>query len=317
MLERLTLLRDFDSTQNLSPMELVELGLCDAFKIFVKGDPHKLTKLEEGRVRLIFSASLIDNTIARLLFANQNNTEILTWTTISSKPGMGLNDTGLSALTSNVIEMSKDGVIAESDVKGWDWSVQEWELLADLERRIDLNDSAGTVWERVAKAHYYCMSRKVMTLSDGTMYQQTKPGIMPSGWYNTSSTNSFMRALDHGIIANQATPVVKPVIVCMGDDAIERFVPNAQQLYTALGKTVDMYNQCDPKRFEFCSTTFVGGVGYPVNVDKQLIGLLCSKPVTYVECCERFDQFCYEMRHHPDLNSFTSIIYESGWWVEA
>lgn len=316
MLERLSLLRDFDSTQNLSPKDLVERGLCDAFKIFVKGDPHKIKKLVEGRVRLIFSASLVDNTIARLLCSLQNNTEINNWESISSKPGMGLNDSGLSTLTQNVSDMALEGPIAESDVKGWDWSVQEWELMADLRRRIDLNGGVGTVWERVARAHYYCMARKVMVLSDGTMYQQTKPGIMPSGWYNTSSTNSFMRALDHGIIAHQTTPRVVPGIVCMGDDALERFVPNAQEKYLALGKTVDMYALIPKERFEFCSTYFENGVGYPVNCDKQLIGILCSKPVNYKQCCERFEQFCYEMRHHPNLDQFTSLLFESGWWVD-
>jgi hypothetical protein len=314
VLERLTKLRDFDVNRNLSAKSLVDLGLCDPFKLFVKGDPHKSRKLLEGRVRLIFNASLIDNTIARLLFAVQNNTEICTWETISSKPGMGLNDSGISVLTANVHQMASHGGVSESDVKGWDWSVQEWEMLADLERRIKLNNSVGTVWERVARAHYYCMNRKVMVLSDGTMYQQLFPGIMPSGWYNTSSTNSFMRALDHGIIASQAVPPVVPAIVCMGDDALERSIPNAQQLYGALGKTVDMYRAIDSEGFEFCSTMFTAGVGYPVNIDKQLVSLLCLKPTSQNDCYEYFNQFVYEIRHHPEREELIRLVESSGWF---
>jgi len=316
VLERLTKLRDFDSTQNLSPKELVEQGLCDAFKIFVKGDPHKLSKLVEGRLRLIFSESLIDNTIARLLCSLQNNTEITLWDSISSKPGMGLDDSGLRRLTQNVLDLALDGEIANSDVKGWDWSVQEWELLNDLERRIELNNSRGTVWERVARAHYYCMARKVMVLSDGTMYQQTIPGVIPSGWYNTSSTNSFMRALDHSMVAHMAGQAERANCVVMGDDCVERYFDHAQEYYKKLGKTVDMYEKVSETEFEFCSTFFRHGLGYPVNVDRQLINILCSNPVDYAQCCLLFNQYTYEMRHHPDIDVFTNILYESGWWKE-
>lgn len=296
-------------------MDLVRKGLCDPFKLFVKEEPHKLRKLNEGRVRLIFNASLVDNTIARMLSALQNNTEIIKWPLIPSKPGMGLNDAGIAVIIDNVARMALDGPVAESDVKGWDWSVQEWELKADLERRLHLNRGYGTVWERVARSHWYCMSRKLMVLSDGTMYQQLQPGVMPSGWYNTSSTNSFMRSLIHGMVAETSIPRIRPAVIAMGDDALEQSVPNAKARYEKLGHTVDMYNDISLDRFEFCSTTFTNNSGYPVNVDKQLINLLCYKPVSFVDCLERMNQFSYELRHHPELEQLKSLVFTSGWWV--
>jgi hypothetical protein len=314
VLERLTALREFDCTQNLEPKILVQLGLCDAIRLFVKNEPHKVGKLEANRQRLIWSISLIDNTIARLCCSLQNVTEILNWSTISSKPGMGLNDEGCSRLTEYVKEMLREGTCDSSDLQGFDFSVKESDLLDDLERRLDLNGGRGTVWERVMRSHYYCMSRKVVTLSDGTMYQQLDYGIMPSGWYNTSGTNTFIRCKDHAYIAVKQE--VKPVVMSMGDDALERTLENPVDEYRLLGKVLTDNTRVNLEDFEFCSTRFVNGLGRPVNVDKQLMNLLNSRPINYMECCKYFDQFSYEMRHHPQLEEFTSLVYESGWWKD-
>lgn len=40
---------------------------CDPIKVFVKQEPHKRKKLDEGRLRLISSVSLIDTIIDRIL----------------------------------------------------------------------------------------------------------------------------------------------------------------------------------------------------------------------------------------------------------
>lgn len=296
---------------------MVKEGLCDAIRVFVKNEPHKRKKLLDGRQRLIWSVSLVDNTIARLLCSLQNITEILNWSTISSKPGMGLNDEGCTRLTQYVKEMLRDGTCDSSDLQGFDFSVKESDLLDDLERRLDLNGGRGTVWERVARNHYYCMSRKVVTLSDGTMYQQLDYGIMPSGWYNTSGTNTFVRTKDHAYIAIKQDKLHedgKPAVMAMGDDALERTLDNPEEEYRLLGKVLTDNTDVNLNDFEFCSTRFVNGKGRPVNVDKQLTNLLNSKPVDYSQCFKLFDQFTYEMRHHPDLDKFTELVYESGWW---
>jgi hypothetical protein len=318
VLERLTALRDFDCTQDLSPMQLVQLGLCDAVKIMIKGDPHKLSKIAEERYRLIFCVSLICNVIARLLFANQNNTEISIWDQIPSKPGMGLNDSGLRTLIQNAIDSELDS-FDDNDVSGWDWSIHAWELENALEMRINANNSRGTVWERVARAHYYCICRKVMVLSDGTMYQQLTPGIMPSGWYNTSGDNSRMRVFLHWLLVteknlslDQAKQIVA-WIMSMGDDSVERNLGDMVALYNRYGKNIKM-NKATPSKFEFCSTLFIDGLGYPSNVDKQLVNFLCYPYQNYAQAAERFDQFTYEMRNHPDLPELLHLIDVCGWW---
>lgn len=222
---------------------------------------------------------------------------------------MGLHDEGLETLNREIRSAIEVTDICESDVSGWDWSVKEWELQMDLERRLALNRAHGTLWERVARAHYYCISRKLMVLSDGSMYEQMSPGVLPSGWYNTSSTNSAIRIMDHHIAKNLHTPISsykEGWCVSMGDDAIEQWFPGAASSYLQLGKNMKMFTRI-VTTFEFCSTLFPpSGLGYPVNVDKQLFKLLNSRS-SLTDKRLLFNQFVYEMRNHPDKVQLESL----------
>jgi hypothetical protein len=304
------LLANFDFSVT-DPWDLVLNGMIDPVKLFVKNEPHKLSKVVEGRLRLIFSMSVIDNLIARILLSHQNNAEIDVWEDIPLKPGMGLTDDHMKSIWKYVFD-NEDGGLVEADMKGWDWSFQEQDFESDLERRAALNGGKLTLWWKLTEAHYYCVMRKVMVLSDGEMYKQLAPGIMPSGWYATSSTNSAVRAINHAHAALMEG--VQPFIMAMGDDSVERAVPNVERHYNDLGKVCGMLNYASSERFEFCSTIFRGDVGVPVNVTKQLFNLLRIKPITVHDASLRFDQFCYELRHCPDLPTIICIIKESGWF---
>ena len=308
--ERLELLANFDFSIS-DPWDLVKHGLVDPVRLFVKNEPHKMSKILEGRLRLIFSMSVIDNVIARILFSRQNNAEIEVWDHIPMKPGMGLTDEYMRMIYLYV-KSNATGGLMETDMKGWDWSFQEQDCISDLERRAALNGGKHTLWYRIAKAHYYCVMRKVMCLSNGEMYKQTSPGVLPSGWYNTSSTNSAVRIINHEHAALMEK--VEPFIMAMGDDGVERPIPNLEYHYRTLGKTCGLINNVTADSFEFCSTQFVGGLGVPVNVTKQLFNLLKTRPVTYHDAAQRFDQFKYELRHHPQLANLISLVRESGWF---
>lgn len=308
--ERLQLLADFDFSLS-DPWDLVMHGLIDPVKLFVKNEPHKMSKILEGRLRLIFSMSVVDNVIARILCSRQNNAEIEVWDRIPLKPGMGLTDEYMQMIYEYVLA-NEGGGLMETDMKGWDWSFQQQDYEFDLERRAALNGGNGTLWYQLAKAHYHCVARKVMVLSNGEMYKQLQPGIMASGWYNTSSTNSAARAVNHGHAA--ILEGVEPFIMCMGDDAVERLVSNAELHYNSLGKTCGMSNIVSSDSFEFCSTSFQCGVGVPVNVTKQLCNLLRKPPVSVDDAVQRYEQFVYELRNCPELATLIDIVSHSGWF---
>jgi len=318
VLERLTLLRDADLTGIEDPCDLVRGGYCDAVRLFVKQEPHKISKLRDGRVRLIFSVSLVDNLVARLLCTLQNSTEINNWATIPSKPGLSLADAGQRILYRNVLLGASGGSIAEADVSGWDWCFQESDFLADLERRLDLCSGRGTVFERILRNHFHCMARKVVVLSDGSMYSQGTPGVLPSGWYNTSGTNSYVCVL-HGHMVAAVGNVPRPWAIGMGDDTIQRYVPGAVDTYKRFGKRLKMYNAVTPSQFEFCSTQWMGSeYGFPVNVDKMLCKLLMNPPIDDFDFEQRLGQFSFEVRHlHPkELELAMNLIGFADWGVE-
>jgi len=314
VVERLRLLLTLDTNKEISPKDLVIGGFCDPMKVFAKGEPHKSSKISEGRIRLICGVSLIDNVIARLLCSLQNNTEIVLADILPVKPGMGLHDEGLESLSFYFNSMYSKGPLSEADVKGWDWSFQSRDFDFDVERRIELAHAEGTIYARLLRAHFYCMARKVFLLSDGSMIQQLKPGIMPSGWYNTSSTNSNVRCGLHYELALQAGEI--PSIMAMGDDSVERSFPNAIEAYAELGKTVSFFRDATPKSFEFCSTLFTGVLGYPINIDKQIYNLLSTTPNNIVELNTRLLGFEYEIRNHPEFNEIKQLIIDSGWTTQ-
>lgn len=305
-----------DLTRTYTSEELVRDGMCDPFKLFIKDEPHKQTKLREGRTRIIMNMSLVDNMVSRALFAMQNITEINAWNTISSKPGMGLHDSGLQQLFKTISEATQSLDLAEGDVSGWDWSVNDWELDADLEMRLALNNGYGTVWEKIARAHYECIKNKVVVLSDGSMFAQSSPGILPSGWYNTSSTNSRLRVFSHHLAINLEDEecFVPGWCMAMGDDSVEQIFPDAINRYASLGKTMKMFNPIVDLDFEFCSTHFMGNwAAAPVNLDKQFMNFLQVVPIDELDARERLAQFEHELRHSPFFGGFLNIIRSVNW----
>jgi hypothetical protein len=315
ILHRLKQLLALDISREHTPKDLVGMDMCDPIKLFIKNEPHKLSKIEEGRLRLIFSVSLADNIICRLLCGLQNAAEIEQWEEIPSKPGMGLHDYGLSVIQNNVSDIANLATPAEADISGWDFSVNESDFRMDADRRVELAQGQGTVWSSILKAHFYCMARKVVVLSDGRMFEQLTPGVMPSGWYNTSSSNSAIRGYTHFAICDEQG--LTPSIIAAGDDSVERNISNAEQEYLSYGKRVKMFNTVSRDRFSFCSIHFENGTGYPETVAKQLLNLLCYKWKDSEDCYSRLCDFRREMRNHPQLDFLNEIIKNSGWMFSS
>jgi len=158
------------------------------------------------------------------------------------------------------------------------------------------------------------MQRKVFMLSDGAMLQQTQPGIMPSGWYLTSSTNSFVRNLNSYHIQREWHGD-ESWCIAMGDDSVEKYVPEAQELYAKLGKRCKMYNIIE-RDFEFCSTLFpLVGLGRPVNIDKILVNFLSKANLPREEAAIHYNEFLYNIRNLSDEERADLIRFvgETGW----
>nr|UHS71561.1 MAG: putative RNA-dependent RNA polymerase [Barnaviridae sp.] len=300
---------NFDFNRSWTPVDLVKHGYIDAMKLFIKNEPHKRSKLDDNRQRLIFSVSLIDNIINSLLANAQNKNDIAHHLLSASQAGMSFTDEGISKFLNTIPE----GAIAESDVPAWDFNVKPWEFDLELEARADLNGGRDTAWYHLLKVQYFCVLRKVFVLPDGRMYAQVIPGIMASGFNSTTATNSRIRALDHHLVA--ASLEFPPWCKTMGDDSLERYHPSLPDKYaTLIGKPLKQLKKVSKQEgFEFCSKLFKDGVAYPVSEIKQTFNLLNYRPRNKRDLEERFEQYKYELRHHPRLNLLIKLVLASGW----
>jgi len=283
----------------------VACNACDPVRIFVKNEPHSQEKVQAGRLRLISSVSAVDQIVERMLFGNQNRSEIDSWESNPSMPGMGLHDEGLEAVRKLVKARSEP--LAEADVQGFDWSVQGWEFELEAKVRTKLAGCAPTSeFGRLTAARIACLSLSVMILSDGTAYAQRIRGVMKSGSYLTSATNSRIRWW-------LALLVGAAWAITMGDDCVESFVEDAPNLYLQLGHRLKAYRAC-VGGYEFCSTWFPEqGMPQPRNWVKMLYRLLCSVPRNTDEELALRCAYVHELRHSPHKDLFWRTVHEVGW----
>ncbi|ULN99194.1 RNA dependent RNA polymerase RdRp P1-P2 [Pterostylis polerovirus] len=294
------------SFEDMTAEELVQNGLCDPIRLFVKGEPHKLSKLVEGRYRLIMSVSIVDQLVARVLFQNQNKREIALWRAIPSKPGFGLSTDeqtmdfmdSLSAVVGASPETLCNhwqDLVLPTDCSGFDWSVAQWMLEDDMAVRNRLTINLSELTVRLRNAWLKCIGNSVLCLSDGILLAQSLPGIQKSGSYNTSSTNSRIRVM-------AAYHVGADWAMAMGDDCLESPNSNLDE-YKDLGFKVEA-----SEKLEFCSHIFETPTrATPVNVGKMLYRLIhgynpeCGNLEVVDNYLHAVISVLNELRHDPAL----------------
>ncbi|NP_054685.2 RNA-dependent RNA polymerase P1-P2 fusion protein [Cereal yellow dwarf virus RPS] len=305
------------SLETRSPEQLVKENLCDPIRLFVKQEPHKQSKLDEGRYRLIMSVSLIDQLVARVLFQAQNKSEIALWSAIPSKPGFGLStedqvesfinvlaDTA-GARPEEICDKWRD-LLVPTDCSGFDWSVSDWMLADDMEVRNRLTIDCNELTRHLRAVWLQGISNSVLCLSDGTMLSQVKPGVQKSGSYNTSSTNSRIRVM-------AAYHCGASWAIAMGDDALE--APDTDlSKYKDLGFKVEV-----SKELEFCSHIFKSPtLAIPVNANKMLYRLIhgynpeCGNAEVIVNYLNAASSVLHELRHDQELCALLHMWLVSG-----
>lgn len=286
--------------------ELVSLGLCDLIRVFPKNEPHKESKLIEGRIRLISSISLVDNIVDRCTFGLQNAHEIEKWKTIPSKPGMGFTPESVASVISQVDGFSK---AVSLDAKGWDWSVQGWEFDMEAEARISLMEGITPFLSNLIRSRLYCMSLGVFVLPNGTLYGQVYRGIMKSGLYVTSSSNSRIGFMDYSLIGGDPSK-----IIIQGDDAVEDFVVDYAEKYYALGHNVTLTEVTTG--FEFCSQHYLEGSRYSLNAAKLVFNLLHKVGNPLEDRIARFEVFRNDLGAHPNIPYLMELLRVGGYFKD-
>lgn len=298
-IERLRKLSSADLSDE-TPLWLVQNGFCDPVRVFIKNEPHKVTKIMEGRSRLISNVGVVDELIDRLLSMHQIEQEISRYQTIPAKAGLGFTDEMSQALWA--ITTAECPEPASSDVKAWDWHFAKWMYDACVDLDITLCENPTVLWERLLRNRAYCSAWKVFVDPSGCMFAQLTPGIQASGSYRTTSWNSKARVCCAYLIG--ATWAMS-----MGDDAAEEAVEGAVDRYAAIGVTVTDYvssaelRKATGAEFEFCSHLFFRDRAVPLNWVKGLFRLLQQAPNEHL-----LSQWRYERRHDPRMAQCADLI---------
>lgn len=192
------------------------------WRVFIKQEPHKQEKIEEGRLRLIICAPLHVQVLWQMMFSEMNSNEIANAYNIPSQQGIILCYGGWKHYLD---QWAKNGTTCGADKRAWDWTVPGWMLKLDLEfrtRMIRGSDRSKRLWTH-ASAKLYEDSFKTTKLlfSDGQVYQQQNWGIMKSGCVNTISTNSHCQVFLHILYCLDTGTAIEPMVRALGDDTLQ------------------------------------------------------------------------------------------------
>lgn len=189
------------------------------FKVFVKQEPHKPSKVQEGRWRLIIAASLPVQCAWHMLFDFQNDLEIDEAYKIPSQQGIIFPGGGWKSFYR---QWESSGYTHGVDMNAWDWTVPGWVFLLELEFRKRMGSGRRMAeWLNIAKVLYrdaFCEAKLLLT--DGTVWKQVHAGIMKSGVVNTISTNSHGGAIVHISACYRSNVDPWPLPKVVGDDKI-------------------------------------------------------------------------------------------------
>lgn len=234
----------------------------DPLRVFIKQEPHTMTKICNRRFRLIIGVSLVDQVIDHMLFGPLNKREIELFDRIPSAPGWSPVHGGWRMIPS-------DGI--GYDRSSWDWTVPAWLIGLDFELRRQLYSNVTDEWVSLARHRYEAMyGSSLFQLSSGHQFRQSHPGIVKSGSVNTASSNSHMQLLLHAAAAYETKLDVSGFFLAMGDDTIQD--TTSPEYVEYLNSIVKVKPET---RGEFCSFKFFpGGRFEPQRLGKHLMNLL-------------------------------------------
>lgn len=274
-------------------------SVADPINLFVKQEPHKVSKIKDGRYRLISAVSLVDTMVDRLVFGHleqlvwQHSPILIGWTPVNG---------GFRWL----YEKLRDAPVLEIDKKGWDWSLQPWVVDA-LEMVVkELTFGSNPVWEELVSARFRLLFEEAVFSWGGRELRQQEKGIMKSGCYLTIFLNSIAQLLLHELamirLGWSEEKIAPPY--CMGDDTVQNAWLTEQELekYEAeLAKAGCVVGESTVTKgsagFTFCGFSVSRDRAVPAYAGKHAYQLLHLNPQDAEQTLDAYQQFyCFD-RH--------------------
>lgn len=200
--------------------KVLEDSFETVLRAFIKQEPHKVTKLVEGRERLIMSTPLPVQVVWVMMFSSLNNLESDKVWQIPGKQGMTLYGGAWKLYHRNWV---RRGLTYGLDKSGWDWTAPHWSLKLDLElrRRLGRGSRISEWYEIASRLYRNVFENPLIVFSNGLVLRQVVPGIMKSGLYNTISTNGHCQLFVHIAVCLRAGISIYPLPDTLGDDTLQ------------------------------------------------------------------------------------------------
>uniref|UniRef100_A0AAT9JGB8 RNA-directed RNA polymerase n=1 Tax=Cryptotermes secundus sobeli-like virus 2 TaxID=3133511 RepID=A0AAT9JGB8_9VIRU len=235
-------------------------------RVFIKDEPHKISKMREGRYRLIMVMSLEDQMVDRMLMGTWPDAEKF-WL-IPGKTGWSPVPAGSRYVTSTF-----PGDVLATDCSAFDWTFPDWVGPLLLMLRLDMVQSLDDDYRTMLTRRWRAVigPEAVLRLPDGTRFRQKRWGLMKSGWYRTIAENSAAQVLINHLAWLRTYPrQPMPTIWTMGDDVLMHRPPflDVTEFETALATTGILVKQSSLKR-EFAGFEFRGSRVNPLYPQKH------------------------------------------------
>lgn len=214
-------------------------------RLFVKPEPHTLKKRDEGRWRLIFSVSIVDNLLAAMVFHDHKKRFIDSAVESPSMVGWSPLQGGFRTLAG----LFPSGASC-ADKSSWDWSVQGWEVEDYLAILDGLAFNGLSPREkRLIRSHF-----GPLTLDLGRVKIEKKIfGITPSGTFFTTLLNTTLQYYIHCLASFSEGREPKGPFRCLGDDTIQQFEDRSYwDRWESFGHTIKEIDNTGPgEKFVF------------------------------------------------------------------
>jgi len=251
-------------------------AVYDDIKVFVKQEPHKLTKIRDGMFRLISAVSLMDTLIDRILFA---------WIARAQLDSVGHTPclVGWSPVRGGwraIVNRFGNSAVNCLDRSAWDWTVQDylvdmWVLFLE-----NLPVNAPEWWIKMMKLRFKILFEEAwFRFEDGTRVKQETKGVMKSGCYLTILLNSLSQSLLHYIANSRCGyPMEKNQPYSIGDDTVQEAMDWLLEYVIQLEKLGVIVKGAKVQHWvEFAGFCFDGKTCYPAYWQKHLFNLQHTK----------------------------------------
>jgi len=286
--------------------ELARGPALDPIALFVKPEPHKLSKRDKQAWRIIHNVSIIDNLVCRVLLGRFFSRSIELYRDIPSKAGWAPSSGGYAWLLNQL-----PGMKLMADKSAWDFTCQGWvvEAFAGLIDRLYPDSTPET---KTILGHHLSALFGSCTLSIGpARIKQRTRGVLKSGWYGTIGFNSVAQVALHVLAAIRLKEDWRVSVPhSLGDDTVQTaLVPPGYLEMIQRGGCI-VKEHLVATSIQFGGHEFEGSICVPLYSSKHVWMLLHLDPAVAAEALETY-QYLYALSP-PMLSIVQSLLKDLG-----